>query len=84
LAFLSANLGAQEVIGMAASGAKYGIATSHFYVWTLVLLAFGVLMHVLGRRGTSRVRPAESTPERRAIEQIEHRRSVEADVPGHP
>ncbi len=31
LAFLSANLGAQEVIGMAASGAKYGIATCHFY-----------------------------------------------------
>src|SRR4051812_17593776 len=31
LAFLSANLGAQEVIGMAASGAKYGFATSHFY-----------------------------------------------------
>src|SRR5512135_1212663 len=31
LAFLSANLGAQEVIGMAASGAKYGIATGHFY-----------------------------------------------------
>jgi SSS family solute:Na+ symporter len=31
LAFLSANLGAQEVIGMAASGAKYGIMTCHFY-----------------------------------------------------
>ena len=31
LAFLSANLGAQEVIGMAASGAKYGMSTSHFY-----------------------------------------------------
>src|SRR5579884_1126552 len=31
LAFLSANLGAQEVMGMAASGAKYGIMTSHFY-----------------------------------------------------
>src|SRR3954463_222534 len=31
VAFISANLGAQEVIGMAASGAKYGIATSHFY-----------------------------------------------------
>src|SRR6267378_2717731 len=31
LAFISANLGAQEVIGMAASGAKYGIVTSHFY-----------------------------------------------------
>jgi SSS family solute:Na+ symporter len=31
LAFISANLGAQEVIGMGASGAKYGISTSHFY-----------------------------------------------------
>src|SRR3982751_5826797 len=31
LAFLSANLGAQEMIGMAASGAKYGMMTSHFY-----------------------------------------------------
>src|SRR6202167_4996481 len=31
LAFISANLGAQEVIGMAANGAKYGIMTSHFY-----------------------------------------------------
>lgn len=31
LAFLSANLGAQEVIGMGASGAKYGMLTSHFY-----------------------------------------------------
>ena len=30
LAFLSANLGAQEVIGMGASGAKYEIMTSHF------------------------------------------------------
>src|SRR5690242_4971515 len=31
LAFIAANLGAQEVIGMCASGAKYGIMTSHFY-----------------------------------------------------
>src|SRR5580704_533712 len=31
LAFISANLGAQEVIGMAASGAKYGIMTALFY-----------------------------------------------------
>ena len=31
LAFISANLGAQEVIGMGANGAKYGIMTSHFY-----------------------------------------------------
>jgi len=31
LAFLAANLGAQEVVGMCASGAKYGIMTAHFY-----------------------------------------------------
>src|ERR1700716_1005742 len=31
LSFISANPGAQEVIGMGASGAKYGIITSHFY-----------------------------------------------------
>jgi len=41
LAFLSANLGAQEVIGMAASGAKYGIMTSHFYwVGAIPAMAF--------------------------------------------
>src|SRR5687767_15278811 len=46
LAFLSANLGAQEVIGMAASGAKYGIATAHFYwVGAIPAMAFvGVFM----------------------------------------
>jgi SSS family solute:Na+ symporter len=31
LAFISANLGALEMIGMAASGAKYGMMTVHFY-----------------------------------------------------
>src|SRR5689334_11927852 len=31
LAFIAANLGAQEVMGMAASGAKYGAMTFHFY-----------------------------------------------------
>ena len=46
LAFISANLGAQEVIGMAASGAKYGIMTSHFYwVGAIPAMVFlGVLM----------------------------------------
>jgi SSS family solute:Na+ symporter len=46
LAFISANLGAQEVIGMGASGAKYGIATSHFYwIGAIPAMVFvGVLM----------------------------------------
>lgn len=32
LAFISANLGALEVFGMGASGAKYGMLTVHFYL----------------------------------------------------
>ena len=38
LAFISANLGAQEVLGMAANGAKYGLYTVHFY-WLGAALA---------------------------------------------
>ena len=31
LAFVAANLGALEILGMAANGAQYGVATVHFY-----------------------------------------------------
>jgi SSS family solute:Na+ symporter len=45
LAFLSANLGAQEVIGMGASGAKYGLMTAHFYWGAIPAMVFvGVWM----------------------------------------
>lgn len=46
LAFLAANLGAQEVVGMCASGAKYGIMTAHFYWLGAVpaMLFVGVFM----------------------------------------
>ncbi len=46
LAFISANLGAQEVLGMAANGAKYGLYTAHFY-WlgaSLAMIFLGVFM----------------------------------------
>jgi len=46
LAFLSANLGALEVIGMVANSAKYGIATVHFY-WigaVLAMVFLGIFM----------------------------------------
>src|ERR1043165_6109661 len=46
LAFISANLGALELVGMAASGAKYGIATSHFY-WVGAIPAMVFLAVVL-------------------------------------
>jgi solute:Na+ symporter, SSS family len=57
LAFISANLGAQEVIGMAASGAKYGIMTSHFYwigaIPAMVFLAIFMLPFYYGSRARS-------------------------------
>jgi SSS family solute:Na+ symporter len=46
LAFISANLGAQEVLGMAANGAKYGLYTAHFY-WlgaVFAMLFLGIFM----------------------------------------
>src|SRR5271166_5590748 len=57
LAFLSANLGAQEVIGMGASGAKYGIATSHFYwvgaIPAMVFLAVFMMPFYYGSKARS-------------------------------
>src|ERR1700728_384248 len=57
LAFLSANLGAQEVIGMAASGAKYGIMTSHFYwvgaIPAMVFLAVFMMPFYYGSKARS-------------------------------
>ena len=46
-------------------------------VWGLALLAFGAVMLLLGRRGTSSVRPAETTPEGRAVERLEHDAGLE-------
>src|SRR5947209_3610857 len=57
LAFMAANLGAQEVIGMAASGAKYGMATSHFYwvgaIPAMVFLAIFMMPFYYGSRARS-------------------------------
>src|SRR5215213_7463115 len=57
IAFISANLGAQEVIGMGASGAKYGIMTSHFYwigaVPAMVFLAIFMMPFYYGSRARS-------------------------------
>ena len=57
LAFISANLGAQEIIGMAASGAKYGISTAHFYwigaIPAMVFLGVFMMPFYYGSRARS-------------------------------
>src|SRR2546430_3630032 len=75
LAFLSANLGAQEVIGMGASGAKYGIATSHFYwvgaIPAMVFVALFMMPFYYGSR-------ARSVPEYLKLRFDEKTRAVNA------
>lgn len=46
--------------------------------WGLVMLAFGIVMFVLGRRGTASARLTEESPEGRKIEEIEHRSGLES------
>ncbi|HTE27139.1 sodium:solute symporter family protein [Flavitalea sp.] len=57
LAFISANLGAQEVLGMVASGAKYGIMTVHFYwvgaIFAMVFLGVFMMPFYYGSRARS-------------------------------
>ena len=69
LAFISANLGAVEIVGMSANGAQYGMATVHYFsswpatnlsgfdnpFWSVVGIVFG-LGFVRRRR---RVRPVD-------------------------
>jgi SSS family solute:Na+ symporter len=57
LAFISANLGAQELIGMAASGAEYGAMTAHFYwvgaIPAMVFLGIFMMPMYYGSRAKS-------------------------------
>ena len=47
--------------------------------WGLVMLAFGVAMLLLGRRGTAIARLAEETPEGQKVEIIEHESGLEQE-----
>ena len=57
LAFISAILGALELVGMTASGAKYGIATSHFYwvgaIPAMIFLAVFMMPFYYGSKARS-------------------------------
>ena len=57
LAFISANLGALEVMGMAASGAKYGMLTCHFYwlgaIPAMIFVGLAMMPFYYGSRARS-------------------------------
>jgi hypothetical protein len=45
--------------------------------WGIVMLVFGVVMFLLGRRGTATARLTEESPEGLKIEELEHRTGLE-------
>lgn len=45
--------------------------------WGLVMLVFGVIMFLLGRRGTATAHLTEESPEGQKIEEMEHRTGLE-------
>ncbi|HYA79102.1 MAG TPA: hypothetical protein VED19_01170, partial [Candidatus Nitrosopolaris sp.] len=57
LAFMAANLGALELVGMAANGAQYGIATAHFYwvgaIPAMIFLAVFMMPFYYGSKARS-------------------------------
>lgn len=75
LAFLSANMGALEVLGMAANGAEYGMLTAHFY-WIGAIPAMLFLgLYMMPFYYASKVR---SVPEYLKIRYNEATRAVNA------
>ena len=45
--------------------------------WGLVMLVFGIVMSLLGRRGTATARLTEDSPEGKKIERVEKRAGLE-------
>ena len=46
--------------------------------WGIVMLVFGIIMFLLGRRGTATARLAEESPEGKRIEEMEHCSGLES------
>ena len=59
------------------SGVNHSLGLNVDLWWGLVMLIFGLLMFLFGRRGTAAARLAEESPEGRKIEEAEHRRGLE-------
>ena len=85
LGALLAVFGLLSMFGIGADKAIYdrslGINVNLW--WGLVMLAFGVLMLLMGRRGTSTVRSADESPEGRKIEEMERKVEERGRPGGH-
>ena len=67
------------VVGLFAGGqTTQSQQTSVNLWWGAVMLVFGIVMFILGRRGTASARLTEESPEGQKIEEIEHRSGLES------
>lgn len=86
IGLMFAVLGAMlAIFGLVAKNVNYeqSLGININLWWGAVLLAFGIVMYLLGRRGTSSVREADDTPEGRAMEAREKSAGLE-DRPRRP
>jgi hypothetical protein len=86
IGLMFALLGALLTIsGLVADAAAYqrSLGININLWWGLVMLLFGIVMAVLGRRGTSGMRSAEESPEGMRTEVEEHRTGLEVEPANH-
>src|SRR3954451_18703069 len=77
--------GFATMAGLAGGNAIYerSLGININVIWGIVMLVFGALMFVFGRRGTSAVRTANESPEGRKLEATEARRDQPERRGGH-
>lgn len=59
------------------SGVQRSLGINVNLWWGLVMLVFGVLMFLLGRRGTATARLTEESPEGKKIEEMDNQAGLE-------
>lgn len=59
------------------SGLQHSLGINVNLWWGIVMLTFGAVMFIFGRRGNATARLAEESPEGRKIEEMEHEKQLE-------
>ena len=59
------------------SGLQHSLGINVNLWWGIVMLVFGALMFIFGRRGNATARLAEESPEGLRIEEMEHDKGLE-------
>jgi len=59
------------------SGLQHSLGINVNLWWGIVMLVFGTLMFIFGRRGNATAQLAEESPEGRKIEEMEHSKQLE-------